>query len=93
MSEPYMTMAEIEAKYPNEWVFIANATTRRGSVVPTGGVVVFHSLERLEFLRMVEMWDGWGKPAYRSTASWYTGKDTADDSLPIDPIEQESGAA
>jgi hypothetical protein len=24
MAEQYMTMAEIEAKYPNEWVLIAN---------------------------------------------------------------------
>lgn len=27
MAEPYLMMAEIEAKYPNQWVLIANAPT------------------------------------------------------------------
>jgi hypothetical protein len=90
MAEPYMTMAEIEAKYPNEWVFIANTTTGRGSLAPTGGIVVFHSPDRVEFVRMRGEWNGWGDPAYRHTASWYTGKDPVGELL---PVEQEPGAA
>ena len=87
MAEPYLTMAEIEARYPNEWVFLINPTHRRKWGALTGGCVVFHSPDRAEFLRMVGEWDD---PSVKHTASWYTGKDTADD---IEPVEPEHGVA
>jgi hypothetical protein len=90
MNNPYLTMAEIEAKYPNEWVFITNATTNGASLAPTGGVVVFHSPDHIEFSRMRGDWNGWGDPTYRQTASWYTGYETVDALL---PVEKEPGAA
>jgi hypothetical protein len=87
MAEPYLTVAEIDAKYPNEWVFIANPTTRRRSEAVTGGVVVLHSPDRTEFWRMVGEWDD---PAVKHTASWYTGREPVDD---LEPAEPEPGAA
>jgi hypothetical protein len=87
MAEPYMTMAEIEAKYPNEWVLIANPTRRGRSLAPTGGVVVLHSPDRAEFLRMVGEWDD---PAVKHIASWYMGTFPPEEILPPEP---EQGVA
>jgi hypothetical protein len=87
MAEPYMTVDQINAKFPNEWVFITNPTTRGRSLAPTGGIVVFHSPDRAEFLRPVGEWDD---PSVRDTASWYTGKDRVEE---IEWIETEPGAA
>ncbi len=89
MAEPYMTMVEIEAKYPNEWVLIAAATTASGSQEVTGGRVVLHSADRADFLRRVEEWrDDLGKLA----AVQYVGvfPDENEDRLPVD---SESGVA
>ena len=87
MSEPYLTMAEIEATYPDEWVLLTHPTKRRGVVGPTGGVVVVHSPDQQEFWRLVGEWDD---PAVKHTASWYTGKGPVDD---FEPAEPEPGAA
>ena len=87
MGEPYLTTAEIEAKYPNEWVLIANPTKRRRSQEVTGGHVILHSPDHAEFLRMVGEWDD---PEIKHLASWYTGKFPVDELLPADP---EPGAA
>ncbi len=87
MAEPYMTVEQINAKYPNEWVLVANPTSRRPTHPVTGGCVVLHSPDRAEFWRMVEAWDD---PAVKHTASWYTGKDEADD---IELFASEPGAA
>jgi hypothetical protein len=46
MSEPYQTMAEIEARYPNEWVLIDRPRTSRGQEV-LGGYVVYHGPDKL----------------------------------------------
>jgi hypothetical protein len=81
MAEPYMTMAEIEAKYPNEWVLIANPKLTRYQEV-VGGVVVLHSPNRVEYLRLVGEWDD---PAVKHTASWYTGKPGDEELLPAEP--------
>lgn len=47
MATEYLTMAEIEAKYPNEWVLIDRPTVNRLNEV-TGGFVVAHSPDRDE---------------------------------------------
>jgi hypothetical protein len=78
---PYMTMAEIEAKYPDQWVLIANPKLTRYQEV-IGGCVVLHSTDRTEFLRLVGQWDD---PAVKHIASWYTGKFPAEEILPADP--------
>jgi hypothetical protein len=84
MAEPYMTMAEIEAKYPNEWVLIANPTKRGRSLEVTGGQVVLHCVDRAEFLRRVAEWND---PEVRHLASQYIGKfpEEADELLPVEP--------
>jgi hypothetical protein len=87
MAEPYMTMAEIEAKFPNEWVLIANPTARGQSPAPTGGVVVAHSSDRGEFLRRFAEWDD---PQCKHIATWYTGTIPPEE---IVPVESEPGAA
>jgi hypothetical protein len=48
MSEPYMTMAEIEAKYPNEWVLIDKPKVDSYADV-VGGQVVWHHANRDQF--------------------------------------------
>lgn len=87
MAEPYLTMAEIEAKYPNEWVFIINPTTPGMGRAPTGGYVVCHSPDRAEYLRMVGEWDD---PEVKHIASWYTGKDVV---VEFEPAGVEPGVA
>lgn len=68
MSEPYLTMAEIEAKYPNEWVLLDTVKFGRYQQV-LGGVVVAHSANRDEVdQRMVEY------PGNTTIAFHYTGK-------------------
>jgi hypothetical protein len=58
MGEPYRTMAEIERAYPNEWVLIDAPTTDGNSLEVTGGHVVLHCADRVEFLRRVGEWNG-----------------------------------
>jgi hypothetical protein len=50
MAEPYRTMAEIEARYPNEWVLVADPKVDRLDDV-VGGRVVWHHPDRDEFDR------------------------------------------
>lgn len=45
MSEPYLTMAEISAKYPNEWVLIDRPKTTKYQEV-LGGYVAAHGPNR-----------------------------------------------
>jgi hypothetical protein len=90
MGEQYLTMAEIEAKYPNEWVLIGNPTTKRGSLAPTGGHVILHCATREEFYRQLGEWDD---PAVKHLASWYTGKSASGGLEEILPPDAEPGAA
>jgi hypothetical protein len=88
MYGPYMTMAEITAKYPDEWVFLANPTTNKQGV--TGGHVILHAADRAEYLRMVGECPVF--PEVRHFASWYTGEEKGEVILPPD-AELEPGAA
>ncbi|HSQ54540.1 MAG TPA: hypothetical protein VLM40_02255 [Gemmata sp.] len=89
MAELYMTMAEIEAKYPNEWVLLAHATTRRGSQEITGGRVVINCPDRAEFLRRVGEWTG---DAGSLGAVQYIGVFPEEDEHVL-PADTSSGAA
>ena len=87
---PYMTMAEIKAKYPDEWVFLANPTADRNQEV-TGGHIIVHSADPAEYRRLVEEYPE--IPDVRHFASWYTGEPKDDfEFLPLD-AEPEPGAA
>jgi hypothetical protein len=67
MAEPYLTMAEIEAKYPNEWVLIDKLKKGRDGFA-VGGVVVAHGVDREVVYRATE-----GLPIPRDVAVFYTG--------------------
>lgn len=70
MSNEYLTMAEIEKRYPNEWVLIDRPNSTRLHEV-LGGYVVAHSPDRDEFDRMTLS----TIPALsKRVASLYTGK-------------------
>lgn len=53
MSGEYLTMAEIKAKYPNEWVLIDRPVRDRFKSV-AGGHVIDHHPERAEFDRRLQ---------------------------------------
>jgi phytoene dehydrogenase-like protein len=89
MYGPYLTMAEIKAKYPNALVLLANPTTTRGSLAPTGGYVILHAPDREEFNRLFDAWDD---PEVKHLASWYTGEIKGAEILPPDAAP-EPGAA
>lgn len=75
MSEPYLTMTEIEAKYPNQWVLIDQVKIGRYQQV-LGGVVAAHTANRDEMDRqMVEY------PGNSTIAVHYTGKPDPEESL------------
>ena len=70
MSEPYMTMAEIEAKYPNEWVLVDHFRADRKSGRLQGGCVLVHATTRDQFdLAFDSALEGLG-----DIAVFYTGK-------------------
>lgn len=73
MGSEYLTMAEIDARYPNEWVLIASPKFRRrwGELIGEllGGFVVLHSDVRDEFDRRLLEFTGNGM-----TAVHYTGE-------------------
>lgn len=75
MGEPYLTMAEIEAKYPNEWVLIDQLKLGRHQQV-LGGVVVAHTADRDEMDRTMVEYPGNSMIAVR-----YTGKPDPDEAL------------
>ncbi len=92
MYGPYLTIAEIKAKYPNEWVFLANPTATRHHEV-TGGHVILHAADRAEFLNRIEAeWPD--DTTVKHLASWYTGEIDKGrwEILPPD-AEPEPGAA
>ena len=53
MGEQYLTMAEIEKRFPNEWVLIDRPKTTRYQEV-LGGYVVYHGPDKLELYRKVD---------------------------------------
>ncbi len=67
MAEPYLTMAEIEAKYPNEWVLVDRLKKGRDGMA-VGGTVVAHSAEREVVYRVAGT-----LPIPRDVALFHTG--------------------
>lgn len=63
----YMTMAEIEAKYPDEWVLVDRLKKGRDGFA-LGGVVVAHSSDRDVVYRAAE-----SLPIPRDVAIFHTG--------------------
>ena len=67
MAEPYLTMAEIEAKYPNEWVLINNPKTTKYQQV-LGGHVIYNGPDKLALYDVVGT-----LPTPFNIAVWYNG--------------------
>ncbi|AMV23106.1 hypothetical protein VT84_01750 [Gemmata sp. SH-PL17] len=67
MVEPYLTMAEIEAKYPNEWVLVDKLKKGRDGFA-VGGIVAAHGAERGAVYQIAE-----SLPVPRDVAIFYTG--------------------
>lgn len=53
MGERYLTMAEIERLYPNEWVLINNPKATKYQEV-LGGYVVYHGADKLALYERVK---------------------------------------
>ena len=81
MTEPYMTMSEIEAKYPNQWVLIDEPKLSRYQEV-LAGTVLIHCADRTEFERRLAAWDD---AEGKRLAIWFTGKYPAEEVVPIEP--------
>ncbi len=73
MNAEYLTMAEIEKKYPNEWVLIDRPKTNRSQRV-LGGYVAMHSPDREEFDRRLDE-----HPEVIDGAILYTGEPSPDE--------------
>jgi uncharacterized protein (DUF2252 family) len=74
MATEYLTMAEIEKRYPNEWVLIDRPQKSKSRSV-LGGYVVLHTPDRDEFdQRSLEIDD-----LSNSIASVYTGEPSPDE--------------
>ena len=83
MYGPYLTIAEITSKYPNEWVFIDKPTTKNDSLAPTGGYVAHHSADHAEFLRRI-----FDFPEVVEGAIWFTGPPVLEEIEAAIPCEQ-----
>ena len=80
MGERYLTMAEIKAAYPDEWVLIDRPKTIRGTEV-LGGYVIGHSANQDDLDAVLA-----GRPQPFHVASRYTG--SLDDAAEVDEIEE-----
>lgn len=70
MYGPYLTVAELKAKYPNSLLLLANPKSTRYHE-PLGGHVVLHAPTREEFDRLCEAWDD---PEVKHLANLWTGE-------------------
>jgi hypothetical protein len=84
MGEKYLTWAEMEKQYPNEWVLIDRPKLRRKSQEVLGGYVKFHSSDRSEFDRRI-----FDFPEIVTGAILYTGKPVVDEDEVIIPETAE----
>lgn len=73
MSNEYLTMAEIETRYPNEWVLIDRPNSTK-TLLLKGGYVVAHSPDRDEFDRLAINIKG-----LKVIESIFTGKPSPDE--------------
>lgn len=81
MGEQYLTMAEIEKLYPNEWVLLDRPKTTRYQEV-LGGYVKFHSGDRSEFDRRI-----FDFPEIGMGAILYTGPPVLEEDEVIEPAD------
>ncbi len=66
MYGPYLTMAEIEAKYPNAWLVLDHSDLGDRCNI-AGGVVVYHTADEDEFSRVARTIETNDIPRYHCT--------------------------
>jgi hypothetical protein len=67
-SEGYLSVEVIKKRYPNEWIFVANAQHNDYEI--TGGIVIVHHPDKRQMaLQAKEVFEN-----YTNTASFYTGE-------------------
>jgi hypothetical protein len=68
MAEPYLTMAEIEKTYPNQWVLIDRPKKGKSPEIVLGGYVIYHGPDKVALEGRVK-----DLPKPYDIAVWYTG--------------------
>jgi hypothetical protein len=68
MGEQYLTMAEIEKLYPNQWVLIDRPKKGKSPEIVLGGYVIYHGPDKMALEAKVKE-----LPTPHSIAVWYTG--------------------
>jgi len=69
METPYLSIAEIEAKYPNEWVLLDRPKVNHKTLEVLGGRVILHCQTRKAFDEELLT-----APRVKTSASVYTGR-------------------
>ena len=84
MNEPYLTWAEIEKQYANEWVLVDVLLKRGWPVKEDSGFVVVHCADRAEFMRLVLQW---ADPGGKCMTVRYAGTfpEEVDEVIPVEP--------
>jgi hypothetical protein len=88
MTEPYLTIAEIEKKYRDLWVLIADTRHDRRHRLLGGHVVLSHP-DKAEFERLWMEWDD-ATGRQHNLAMLYMGSFPVE---PLLPVDAEPGAA
>jgi len=81
MTEPYLTHAEIEQRYPSEWVLLRDPRVDRRTQAMIGGYVMFHSGDRAEFDRLIRSIPPNTSGVQEHFATVYTGEDVLEEDV------------
>jgi hypothetical protein len=88
MTEPYVTVAEVYERYPNEWVLLDRVRVNRRQEV-LGGHVLFHSGDRVEFDRLIRAVPPNTSGVMQHFASFYTGEHVLEEDVVEESEPQE----
>ena len=86
MSEQYLTIAETNEKYQNEWVLVSHLKKGRDGFA-VGGVVRMHTPDRAEFDRRLVDNDEF--PDVKEGAIFYTTQPKVDDDV-LEPLSESA---
>jgi hypothetical protein len=86
MTEPYLTIAEIEAQYPKQWVLVGDLKKGRDGFA-VGGVVYMHTPDRAEFDRRLVDNDEF--PQLKEIMMFYTTQPKMDDDI-LEPLSESA---
>ena len=89
MNDPYLTLAEIEQRFPNEWVMLRDPRVDRRTQAAVGGYLLFHSGDRAEFDRLIRAVPPNTSGVPQHFACVYTGEHRFEDDLVEESEPQE----